>query len=130
MSTATLTSTSTPAHSADNIPPRILSSDVPIARELGVLFGFLLASLVMMSVYAVIWRAVERREEERDRLRRQNLIARGVHHGRGGIHEKMLDQEAFLGRAELPVHGLGYGSSQSHARSQSQSRGEGRRRSG
>lgn len=61
--------------------------------------------------------AIERREEERDRLRREKLVARGVHHGRGGIHEKMLDQEVFMGRAELPVHG---------SRSQSRTRrGEG-----
>lgn len=63
--------------------------------------------------------AIERREEERDRLRREKLVARGVHHGRGGIHEKMLDQEVFMGRAELPVHGHGPGS-----RSQSRTRRE------
>ncbi|KAL2829237.1 hypothetical protein BDW59DRAFT_38269 [Aspergillus cavernicola] len=40
---------------ASNIPPRIPSSSISIARELGILFGFLLASLVIMAVYAVVW---------------------------------------------------------------------------
>ncbi|KAI9373681.1 hypothetical protein BJX61DRAFT_373553 [Aspergillus egyptiacus] len=86
----------------DNIPPSTVST-VSIAREIGILFGFLVASLVIMAVYAVIWRFVERREEQRDKLRREQLVARGVHHGRGGLHEKMLDHEVFMARAELPV---------------------------
>jgi hypothetical protein len=40
----------------DNIPPYVDPSSVPIARELGILFGFLLASLVIMAVYTVLWR--------------------------------------------------------------------------
>ncbi|KAL4968385.1 uncharacterized protein BDV14DRAFT_153507 [Aspergillus stella-maris] len=88
----------------ENIPPEIPSSEVPIGRELGILFGFLFASLVIMAVYTVIWRAIERRVEIQDRLRRESLVAKGVHHGRGGLHEKMLDREVFMGRAELPDH--------------------------
>ncbi|KAL4958060.1 hypothetical protein BDW69DRAFT_126659 [Aspergillus filifer] len=88
----------------ENIPREILSSEVPIGRELGILFGFLFASIVIMAVYTVIWRAIERRVETQDRLRRESLIAKGVHHGRGGLHEKMLDREVFMGRAELPDH--------------------------
>ncbi|KAL6239725.1 hypothetical protein BDW75DRAFT_236325 [Aspergillus navahoensis] len=92
----TNTNTNTNAH--NNIPPEIPSSSVPIARELGILFGFLLASLVIMAVYAVIWRSFELAEEEKDRVRRERLVAQGVHHGRGGIHEKMLNQDTFNGR--------------------------------
>ncbi|KAL2819139.1 hypothetical protein BJX63DRAFT_428792 [Aspergillus granulosus] len=92
----------------DNIPPYVDPSTVPLGRELGILFGFLLASLVIMAVYTVIWRcggaAIERREEARDRLRKERLVAQGVHHGRGGLHEKMLDQEVLRPRAELPGH--------------------------
>ncbi|KAL4801169.1 hypothetical protein BDV19DRAFT_384180 [Aspergillus venezuelensis] len=88
----------------ENIPPEIPSSEVPIGRELGILFGFLFASIVIMAVYTVIWRAIERRVETQDRLRRESLVAKGVHHGRGGLHEKMLDREVFMGRAELPDH--------------------------
>ncbi|KAL4912264.1 hypothetical protein BDW62DRAFT_195060 [Aspergillus aurantiobrunneus] len=40
----------------ENIPSEVPSSSVPIGRELGILFGFLLASVVIMTVYAVIWR--------------------------------------------------------------------------
>ncbi|KAL4817335.1 hypothetical protein BDW67DRAFT_160292 [Aspergillus spinulosporus] len=94
MSTSTYTNTN--AH--NNIPPEIPSSSVPIARELGILFGFLLASLVIMGVYAVIWRGIERAEEEKDRVRRERLVAQGIHHGRGGIHEKMLNHDVFMGR--------------------------------
>ncbi|KAL5000314.1 hypothetical protein BDV10DRAFT_162460 [Aspergillus recurvatus] len=96
---STSTNTNTNAH--NNIPPEIPSSSVPIARELGILFGFLLASLVIMAVYTVIWRGIERAEEEKDRVRRERLVAQGVHHGRGGIHEKMLNQDIFMGRAGL-----------------------------
>jgi hypothetical protein len=42
----------------DNIPPYVDPSSVPIARELGILFGFLLASLVIMAVYTVLWRGM------------------------------------------------------------------------
>ncbi|KAL3445593.1 hypothetical protein BJX65DRAFT_309796 [Aspergillus insuetus] len=105
----------------DNIPPYVDPSSVPIARELGILFGFLLASLVIMAIYTVLWRAFERREEDRDRLRKERLVAQGVHHGRGGLHEKMLDQEVLRARAELPGHtGLSIGElggrSTSHSR--------------
>lgn len=48
----------TPTSRGDHIPPEILSSEVPIGRELGILFGFLIASLVIMSVYAVVWRGI------------------------------------------------------------------------
>ncbi|KAL2862740.1 uncharacterized protein BJX67DRAFT_290926 [Aspergillus lucknowensis] len=91
----------------DNIPGYVDPSSVPIGRELGILFGFVAASLVITAVYSLIWRAVERRDEERDRLRKERLVARGVHHGRGGLHEKMLDQEVLRVRAELPVHADG-----------------------
>ncbi|KAL2829651.1 hypothetical protein BJY01DRAFT_240598 [Aspergillus pseudoustus] len=84
----------------DNIPPYIDPSTVPIGRELGILFGFISASLVIMAVYTVLWRGIERREEDRDRLRKERLVAQGVHHGRGGLHEKMLDQEVLRARAE------------------------------
>lgn len=47
-----------PTHRGDHIPPEILSSEIPIGRELGILFGFLIASLVIMSVYAVVWRGM------------------------------------------------------------------------
>ncbi|RDW78605.1 uncharacterized protein DSM5745_05457 [Aspergillus mulundensis] len=104
------TTASTNANAYNNIPPEIPSSSVPIARELGILFGFLLASLVIMGVYAVIWRGVERAEEEKDRVRRQRLIAQGVHHGRGGIHEKMLNQEFFNGRAGVAKPDATHGS--------------------
>ncbi|KAL4878860.1 hypothetical protein BJY04DRAFT_105879 [Aspergillus karnatakaensis] len=90
---------------ANNIPPYIPPSSVPIARELGILFGFLLASLVIMGVYAVIWRAIERRDTEKDAIRKARLVAQGVHHGRGGLHEKMLDREGYLRRVELPGNG-------------------------
>ncbi|KAL4980070.1 hypothetical protein BDW66DRAFT_147512 [Aspergillus desertorum] len=90
---------STNAH--NNIPPEIPSSSVPIARELGILFGFLLASLVIMAVYAAIWRSIEHAEEEKNRVRRERLVAQGVHHGRGGIHEKMLNQDAFMERTGM-----------------------------
>jgi hypothetical protein len=43
---------------------------------------------------------IERAEEEKDRVRRERLVAQGVHHGRGGIHEKMLNQDVFMGRSE------------------------------
>ncbi|KAL4760598.1 uncharacterized protein BDW70DRAFT_150722 [Aspergillus foveolatus] len=94
------TSTNTIINAHNNIPPEIPSSSVPIARELGILFGFLLASLVIMGVYAVIWRGIERAEEEKDRVRRERLVAQGVHHGRGGIHEKMFNQDVLIGRPE------------------------------
>ncbi|KAL4753245.1 hypothetical protein BDW72DRAFT_169161 [Aspergillus terricola var. indicus] len=107
------TSTNTITNAHNNIPSEIPSSSVPIARELGILFGFLLASLVIMGVYAVIWRGIERAEEEKDRVRRERLLAQGVHHGRGGIHEKMLNQDGFKGRSEGlrsdGVHGTGDG---------------------
>lgn len=51
-------STPPPTSRGDHIPPEILSSEVPIGRELGILFGFLIASLVIMSVYAVVWRGM------------------------------------------------------------------------
>ncbi|KAL5048195.1 hypothetical protein BDW71DRAFT_26451 [Aspergillus fruticulosus] len=105
------TNTNTNAH--NNIPPEIPSSSVPIARELGILFGFLLASLLIMAVYAVTWRGIERAEEEKDRVRRERLVAQGIHHGRGGIHEKMLNQDVSMGQAgELRpdgIHGDGNG---------------------
>ncbi|KAL3467833.1 hypothetical protein BJX64DRAFT_123990 [Aspergillus heterothallicus] len=112
----------------DNIPPYIDPSTVPIGRELGILFGFILTSLVIMTVYTVIWRSIERREEDRDRLRKERLIAQGVHHGRGGLHEKMLDQEVLRARAELPGHStlglreLGSGQAGVGERSRSHSR--------
>jgi hypothetical protein len=43
---------------------------------------------------------IERAEEEKDRVRRERLVAQGVHHGRGGIHEKMLNQDVLMGRPE------------------------------
>ncbi|KKK15369.1 hypothetical protein AOCH_005162, partial [Aspergillus ochraceoroseus] len=84
---------------SDNIPPFV--ENVPVARELGILFAFLVPSLVIIAVYALLWRVVQQRGEERDRLRREQLVAQGVHHGRGGLHETILDHEIlFMAGAE------------------------------
>ncbi|KKK14928.1 hypothetical protein ARAM_004802, partial [Aspergillus rambellii] len=114
---------------SDNIPPFV--ENVPVARELGILFAFLVPSLVIIAVYALVWRGklgytlqhillnwserertvsyadhdhdivVQQRGEERDRLRREQLVAQGVHHGRGGLHETILDHEIlFMAGAE------------------------------
>lgn len=51
-----------------------------------------------------IFSVIERREEQREKLRKEELTAKGIHHGRGGVHEKMMDRDriAPFERAELP----------------------------
>ncbi|PYI06799.1 hypothetical protein BO78DRAFT_418447 [Aspergillus sclerotiicarbonarius CBS 121057] len=73
-----------------NIPP--YTPMTSLGHELGVLFGFLSACFVVMAVYVYFWRAAEHREEHAQALRREMLLNRGIHHGRGGIHEKMMNQ--------------------------------------
>ncbi|RAL04772.1 uncharacterized protein BO80DRAFT_441623 [Aspergillus ibericus CBS 121593] len=85
-STTTTTETDTPS----NIPP--YTPMTSLGHELGVLFGFLTACFVVMAVYVYFWRAAETREEHAQSLRREMLLNRGIHHGRGGIHEKMMNQ--------------------------------------
>ncbi|PWY72251.1 hypothetical protein BO94DRAFT_589828 [Aspergillus sclerotioniger CBS 115572] len=83
-------STETEADTPHNIPP--YTPMTSLGHELGVLFGFLSACFVVMAVYVYFWRAAERREDQAQKLRREMLLNRGIHHGRGGIHEKMLNQ--------------------------------------
>ncbi|GKZ17906.1 hypothetical protein AbraIFM66951_006925 [Aspergillus brasiliensis] len=64
-----------------------------LPHELGILFGFLAACFVVMGVYVIFWRAAEFREERAQKLRRQMLLTRGIHHGRGGIGEKFNHQQ-------------------------------------
>ncbi|OOF91678.1 hypothetical protein ASPCADRAFT_134222 [Aspergillus carbonarius ITEM 5010] len=85
-----MSNSSTETDTPHNIPP--YTPMTSLGQELGVLFGFLSACLVVMAVYVYFWRAVERREEQAQKLRREMLLNRGIHHGRGGIHEKMINQ--------------------------------------
>ncbi|RAK83366.1 hypothetical protein BO79DRAFT_161131 [Aspergillus costaricaensis CBS 115574] len=71
-----------------NIPP--YTPMTSLSHELGILFGFLAACFVVMGVYVFFWRAAEFREERAQTLRRQMLLTRGIHHGRGGIGEKFI----------------------------------------
>ncbi|KAA8648223.1 uncharacterized protein ATNIH1004_004106 [Aspergillus tanneri] len=93
-------------HLPKNIPPYTPMSS--LGHELGILFGFLAACFVVIAVYIVLWRegktVIERREEQRERLRKEQLTAKGIHHGRGGVHEKMMDRDriAPFERVELP----------------------------
>ncbi|PWY88981.1 hypothetical protein BO70DRAFT_359284 [Aspergillus heteromorphus CBS 117.55] len=63
-----------------------------LGHELGTLFGFLSACFVVMGVYVYFWRAAEHRDEKAEQLRRQMLLTRGIHHGQGGVREKILLQ--------------------------------------
>ncbi|KAI9039645.1 uncharacterized protein KD926_009238 [Aspergillus affinis] len=98
-----------PTNLPDNIPPYTPMSS--LGHELGILFGFLVACFVIMGVYIVVWRVIERREEHREKVRREELTAKGIHHGRGGVHEKMMDRDriAPFERAELPGYFGGVG---------------------
>jgi len=65
-----------------------------LAHELGVMFGFIAACLITMGVYFVLWQRAQRSEATKDQVRRDSLRARGFHHEKGGIHEKMMSRFA------------------------------------
>ncbi|PWY63571.1 hypothetical protein BO83DRAFT_411773 [Aspergillus eucalypticola CBS 122712] len=91
MSNTTTTTTTTNSNNNNNphnIPP--YTPMTSLSHELGILFGFLAACFVVMGVYVFFWRAAEFREERAQTLRRQMLLTRGIHHGRGGIREKFI----------------------------------------
>ncbi|KAI2943777.1 hypothetical protein CBS147322_8274 [Aspergillus niger] len=103
----TTTTTTTTTISPTNPPPTTTSGNTPhnippytpmtsLSRELGILFGFLAACFVVMGVYVFFWRAAEFRSEHAQKLRRQMLLTRGIHHGRGGIGEKFNSQHSHV----------------------------------
>jgi hypothetical protein len=69
-----------------------------LAHELGVMFGFIAACLFTMGLYFVLWQKAQRCAANKDKARRDSLRARGFHHEKGGIHEKMMSRFA----ARLP----------------------------
>ncbi|GFN12629.1 uncharacterized protein AtWU_02426 [Aspergillus tubingensis] len=91
------TATTNNNNNPHNIPP--YTPMTSLSHELGILFGFLAACFVVMGVYVFFWRAAEFREERAQTLRRQMLLTRGIHHGRGGIGEKFISHH----------HGHGHG---------------------
>ncbi|RAH58639.1 hypothetical protein BO85DRAFT_477275 [Aspergillus piperis CBS 112811] len=86
--TTTTTATTNTNNNPHNIPP--YTPMTSLSHELGILFGFLAACFIVMGVYVFFWRAAEFREERAQTLRRQMLLTRGIHHGRGGIGEKFI----------------------------------------
>ncbi|PYH31368.1 uncharacterized protein BO87DRAFT_315039 [Aspergillus neoniger CBS 115656] len=88
--TTTITNTNN-NNNPHNIPP--YTPMTSLSHELGILFGFLAACFVVMGVYVFFWRAAEFREERAQTLRRQMLLTRGIHHGRGGIGEKFISHQ-------------------------------------
>ncbi|RDH31128.1 hypothetical protein BDQ94DRAFT_172240 [Aspergillus welwitschiae] len=97
----------TTANNPHNIPP--YTPMTSLSHELGILFGFLAACFVVMGVYVFFWRAAEFRSEHAQKLRRQMLLTRGIHHGRGGIGEKFNSQHSHVhdGRCLDGSAGLG-----------------------
>ncbi|OJZ85672.1 hypothetical protein ASPFODRAFT_207535 [Aspergillus luchuensis CBS 106.47] len=93
MSNTTTTTTATTNTNNNNNNPHNIPPYTPmtsLSHELGILFGFLAACFIVMGVYVFFWRAAEFREERAQTLRRQMLLTRGIHHGRGGIGEKFI----------------------------------------
>ncbi|KAE8146351.1 hypothetical protein BDV25DRAFT_143798 [Aspergillus avenaceus] len=80
-----------------NIPPYTPMSS--LGHELGILFGFLAACFIVMGLYVMLWRSMERREALREKVRREQFAAR-LHSSRGAGPEKPHE----VRRAELPGH--------------------------
>ncbi|PYH66791.1 uncharacterized protein BO88DRAFT_436896 [Aspergillus vadensis CBS 113365] len=93
------TTTNNNNNNPHNIPP--YTPMTSLSHELGILFGFLAACFVVMGVYVFFWRAAEFREERAQTLRRQMLLTRGIHHGRGGIGEKFIIKQHGHGHAHV-----------------------------
>ncbi|KAH1540660.1 hypothetical protein KXX57_006780, partial [Aspergillus fumigatus] len=63
-----------------------------LGHELGVMFGFIVACLLIMAVYTYFWRAADRRDKQRDKDRQRELAQRAFRYERfrvGGPREKM-----------------------------------------
>ncbi|PKY05530.1 hypothetical protein P168DRAFT_288991 [Aspergillus campestris IBT 28561] len=97
------------------IPEKNRPPETPITslgHELGIMFGFMAACVVIMVIYVIFWRAAEKREEAHQAHRRERLAAQHAHDfqarggiggGIGGVHEKMADAEGSgERRVELP----------------------------
>ncbi|OJI79464.1 hypothetical protein ASPTUDRAFT_33750 [Aspergillus tubingensis CBS 134.48] len=93
------TATTNNNNNPHNIPP--YTPMTSLSHELGILVGFLAACFVVMGVYVFFWRAAEFREERAQTLRRQMLLTRGIHHGRGGIGEKFISQQHHHGHGHV-----------------------------
>ncbi|RHZ43176.1 uncharacterized protein CDV56_100472 [Aspergillus thermomutatus] len=99
----------TPIATPNNIPPY---TPMPsLGHELGVMFGFIVACLLIMAVYIYFWRAADRRDKQRDRDRQRDLARRAFRFERherlrewGRPQEKMLDREIVqpVGAVGLP----------------------------
>ncbi|KAL2222075.1 hypothetical protein M432DRAFT_587982 [Thermoascus aurantiacus ATCC 26904] len=63
-----------------------------LGHELGIMFGFIVACLLTVAVYLVFWQAAQRRNATKERARREELRARGIHYERGGIYDKMMHE--------------------------------------
>ncbi|KAL2011226.1 hypothetical protein VTN00DRAFT_3944 [Thermoascus crustaceus] len=61
-----------------------------LGHELGIMFGFIMACLLSMLIYFVFWQAAQRSNAIKEQARREELRARGIHHERGGIYDKMM----------------------------------------
>ncbi|PLN77062.1 hypothetical protein BDW42DRAFT_177613 [Aspergillus taichungensis] len=92
----------------ENRPPK--TPITSLGHELGIMFGFMAACVVIMVIYVLFWRAAEKREEAHQAKRREQLAAQHIHDyqardGIGGVHEKMADAEGSASaerRVELP----------------------------
>ncbi|EAW19186.1 uncharacterized protein NFIA_091450 [Aspergillus fischeri NRRL 181] len=63
-----------------------------LGHELGVMFGFIVACLLIMAVYIYFWRAADRRDKQRDKDRQRELAQRAFRYERfrvGGPRDKM-----------------------------------------
>ncbi|GIJ89282.1 hypothetical protein Asppvi_008219 [Aspergillus pseudoviridinutans] len=75
----------------NNMPPY---TPMPsLGHELGVMFGFIVACLLIMAVYIYFWRAADRRDKQRDKDRQRELAQRAFRYDSfrsvGGPREKM-----------------------------------------
>ncbi|PLB40613.1 uncharacterized protein BDW47DRAFT_123625 [Aspergillus candidus] len=95
------------------IPEKNRPPETPITslgHELGIMFGFMAACVVIVVIYVIFWRAAEKREEAHQAHRRERLAAQHARDyqargggGIGGVHEKMADAEGSgERRVELP----------------------------
>ncbi|PKX99448.1 uncharacterized protein P174DRAFT_437908 [Aspergillus novofumigatus IBT 16806] len=76
-----------------------------LGHELGVMFGFIVACLLIMAVYIYFWRAADRRDKQRDKDRQRDLAQRAFRYERfpgvGGPREKMHREIGARGGAGL-----------------------------
>ncbi|KAL1998943.1 hypothetical protein VTN02DRAFT_5318 [Thermoascus thermophilus] len=66
-----------------------------LGYELAIMFGFTVACLLSMLIYFVFWQAAQRSNATQEQARREELCARGIHHERGGIYDKMMMHDRY-----------------------------------